>query len=162
MKTSALLILLLLQFVDPVAAQTPARKIPECTFFKLDGTRFSTNDILPGRASVFIFFDVTCSHCQSSVKTLAANYDKLINSVVYLVTLDRKDAVEKFMSIYGRPFLNKENVRVLQDLQYEFIPKFRPEKYPAMFLYDKHQKLVLHIHDEKKIPDILAKIRILK
>ena len=66
------------------------------------------------------------------------------------------------LSIYGKPFLNKENVIVLQDVLYEFIPKFQPVKYPSVFLYDKNKKLVLYEKDDKKMLNVLKKLKALE
>lgn len=152
----------LLYVSSSVIAQTPAQVVPEFTLYKLDGTPFSNKDMLTGKASVFSFFDVTCSHCQTTMKILSAHYQDLKNARVYLVTLDQKDAALKFLTTYGKPFLDKENVIILQDIKYEFIPKFRPVKYPSVFLYDKNKKLIVYEKDEKKMPDVLKKLRQLK
>lgn len=118
--------------------------------------------MIAGKSSVFSFFDVTCSHCQTTMKFLAANYTDLKRASVYLVTLDRKDAVLKFISTYGKTLLNKDNVVILQDVNYEFIPKFQPIKYPSVFLYDKSNKLVIYERDEKKMGDVLKKLKALR
>jgi hypothetical protein len=163
MKRLCLLSLLFLLYVSkPVNAQTPSPIVPDFTFYKLDGTPFSTKQMIAGKASVFSFFDVTCSHCQTTMRFLAANYTDLKRASVYLVTLDRKDAVLKFISTYGKTLLNKDNVVILQDVNYEFIPKFQPIKYPSVFLYDKSNKLVIYERDEKKMGDVLKKLKALR
>jgi len=96
------------------------------------------------------------------MKTLSSHYNDLKNAAIYLVTLDRKDAVLTFLNNYGKPFLNKENVIVLQDVNYEFIPKFQPIKYPSVFLYDKNRKLIVYQKDEKKMLDVVKKLKTLQ
>ncbi len=163
MKSLCLLCLVLLLNVSKIVnAQTPSPTVPDFTFFKLDGTPFSSKQMLPNTPSLFSFFDITCTHCQATMKLLSSHYSDLKGASVYLVTLDRKDGVLNFMNVYGRPFLNKENVIILQDLNYEFIPRFQPVKYPSVFLYDKNRKLVIYEKDDKKMPAVLKKLKVLQ
>jgi len=160
MKRLCILSLLLLLYVSkPVIAQTPAPEVPDFTFFKLDGTPFSTKNMIAGKPSVFSFFDVTCSHCQTTMKTLSGRYEDLKMASVYLVTLDRKDVVLKFIDKYGKAFLNKPNVVILQDLNYQFIPRFKPVKYPSVFLYGKDNRLIVYEKDEKKMSDLVKMLK---
>ena len=158
-RLSVLCLVVLLNVSKPVTAQIPSLVVPDFTFFKLDDTPFSYKHMLPHRPSLFSFFDVTCSHCQSAMKMLSSNYQQLKESGVYLVTMDRKDAVLKFLKVYGPNFLNKQNVFILQDLRQEFIPKFQPVKYPSVFLYDEHRKLVVYENDDKKMLMLLKRVK---
>jgi hypothetical protein len=162
LKRITCLVLLFGFSVGYTQAQTPATTIPNFTFFKLDGTPFSTKQIPSHKASLFSFFDVTCSHCQLTMRTLSKHYSELKGISVFLVSLDRKDAILKFMKTYGPGFLNKPNVIILQDLNYEFIPKFQPVKYPSVFLYNKHKKLEVYERDEKKMLQVITKAGRLK
>ncbi|WP_207424763.1 peroxiredoxin family protein [Desertivirga brevis] len=155
-------LLCLLNVSKPVIAQTPAPVVPDFTLFRLDGTPFSSKQMVANKPLVFSFFDVTCTHCQTTMKLLSSHYLDLRNAAVYLVTLDRKDAVLKFLNNYGPAFLNKDNVTILQDVQYEFIPKFQPVKYPSVFLYDKNRKLVIYEKDDKKMLSVLKKLKTLQ
>ena len=138
-------------------AQTPASAIPDFTFFKLDGSRYSVRQMPRGKASLFSFFDVTCSHCQTTMQTLSKHHTELRHLSVYLVSLDRKDAILKFLKKYGPQFLNKSNVTILQDLNYEFIPKFQPIKYPSVFLYNKNRRLEAYEKDEKNMLKLVSR-----
>ena len=143
-------------------AQTPASTVPDFTLFKLDGSSFTKRQMPRGKASLFSFFDVTCSHCQTTMQTLSKHHTELKHLSVYLVSLDRKDAILKFLKKHGPQFLNKSNVTVLQDLNYEFIPKFQPIKYPSVFLYNKNQRLEAYEKDEKNMLKLVSKVGKLK
>ena len=163
MKRSCTLILLLLMILSEfVAAQTPAPVVPDFTFYRLDGKPFSAKQMPAGKPSVFSFFDVTCSHCQTTMKLLSSHHADLKSPGVYLMNLDQKDAAIKFLNLYGANLLNKDNVVVLQDVKYEFIPKFRPLKYPSVFLYNKNRKLVVYEKDDKRMMDVIKKLKALK
>ncbi|PRY55417.1 AhpC/TSA family protein [Arcticibacter pallidicorallinus] len=150
---------LLLFFAVPANAQTPAREIPNFTFFTVDGNPFASSQIPKGRPSVFSFFDVTCTHCKSTMKTLGDRYPDLRKASVYLVTLDgRKEALD-FVKKHGPQLLNKPNVTILIDLNKEFLPKFQPQQYPSVYVYNKYRRLELYEKDERKIPHIFEKIK---
>ena len=46
------------------------------------------------------------------------------------------------MNKYRSNLNGKKNVTLLQDLKNEFIDKFKPRKYPSMFLYSAEKKLI--------------------
>lgn len=143
-------------------AQTPAREIPAFTFFTVDGSPFFSKQIPKDRPSLFSFFDVTCTHCQSTMKTIGSRYGELQHVSVYLVTLDaRKEALD-FVRKYGPQLLNKKNVTILIDLNKEFLPKFQPQQYPSVYVYNRYGRLELYEKDERKIPLIFDKIKRLK
>jgi hypothetical protein len=55
------------------------------------------------------------------------------------------------MSKYGKNLKDKKNVTILQDPQYEFMRKFRPRKYPSMFLYSAKKELIMYDDNEKNV-----------
>ncbi len=59
------------------------------------------------------------------------------------------------MDKYGKQFLGKKNVAILQDLNNEFIIKFKPRKYPSLFLYSAKKQLLMYDDDEKKVTEFL-------
>jgi hypothetical protein len=154
--------LFVLYFSKPATGQTPAQKVPDFTLFKLDGTPFTRKQMPLGKASLFSFFDATCSHCRVTMQSLSKRYSELKGISIFLVTLDRKDALIKFINTYGPAFLNKNNVTILQDLNYEFIPKFQPVKYPSVFLYNKNKTLELYEKDDLKMSKIFSRIKSLE
>lgn len=143
-------------------AQEPVRTIPSFKFFQLSGTSFTDKNIPLGKLSIFNFFDITCSHCQETMKLLAKEHPNLSHVNLYLVTMDRKDALLKFMKTFAPNLLSKKNVIILQDLNQEFIGKFYPRKYPSVFLFDKNKKLIIYQDEESKIIHLLNKAKINK
>lgn len=144
------------------SGQTPANVIPDCAFYKLDGSRFSTRQIPEGKPSLFSFFDVTCPHCRIAIGYLSDHFQELSGISVFLVSLDGRDQVMRFMKKYGPELLNRKNVTILQDVNREFIPRFQPLKYPSVFLYDKFKSLVVYEKDEKKINKVFSRLKGLK
>ena len=141
-----------------LVAQQPAAKIPNFKFFTLDHHSFTDKNLKAGRKLLFIFFDVTCEHCQRAITTFNRNGNELNNAAVYLITLDNQASINQFMKKYGSNLYHKKNVTILQDLQNQFISKFGPGKYPSMFLYSPDRKLILYGDDDKKAVEFLKAV----
>jgi hypothetical protein len=60
---------------------------------------------------------------------------------------------------YGNNLQGKRNVTILQDSQNEFIRKFGPRKYPALFLYSARKKLMLYDDNEQNLVRFSYQIR---
>lgn len=125
-----------------VRAQAPAEIVPEFNFYKPDKTVFTNKDLTTGKYLFFIFFDSECDHCQHAMQYLNQHYDEFKKAAIYLISLDSWEKINAFMNTYGGKLKGKVNVTVLQDQKYEFINKFKPRKYPSMFLYSKEKKLI--------------------
>ena len=127
--------------------QTPAKVIPNFTFYKFDNKAFTNKDLVIGKEKFFIFFDVTCIHCQHTIQTLNARISECKGVSIYLISLNNKVQIENFLHKYGENIINQENVTILLDLGNQFIQRFTPRKYPSVFLYSKAGKLI-HYSDE--------------
>jgi len=142
------------------SANAQSKTLPEFTFFKSDNSgAFINKDVTTGRKSLFVFFDITCSHCQEAMKAFNENANKLSNTSVYLVTLDKQASAEKFLSQYASRLYKKKNVTLLFDRYNEFIVKFQPVKYPSIFLYSEKRKLELYSDEPGDVPKFLKLIQ---
>jgi len=136
-------------------AQDSPSTLPNFTFYKFDGNPFTPKDVSPGTRSFFILFDVGCEHCQREILSIGEHYKEFKNTSFYMVTLDQKPAVDKFMNYYGRYLHDKPNVILLQDKKYEFISKFLPKRYPGLFIYSPDKKLLLARSGQTPLQDLL-------
>lgn len=143
MKFRSLFLVLFLFITLHAKAQQPAL-LPQFTFFKLDGKAFSNKDLKQGKKNLFMLFDCTCEHCQREAGLLNANYAKLANVNIYMITLDEAYIIPKFFDSYAKGLNTKPNVTVLQDKNQMFIPAFLPKMYPAMYLYSPLNKLIVY------------------
>jgi peroxiredoxin len=130
-------------------AQTPAQSIPSFTFYKLDKTPFTNKNLNTGKDILFIFFDVTCDHCQHTISTLSKRIDECQKISIYLISLEDKTAITGFLNQYGKNLTNRKNVTVLQDSKNQFITQFSPRKYPSVFLYSAQNKLRLYDDEDE-------------
>jgi len=155
-KFPAILFFILIFSAVSTYGQKPAATIPDFSFYTLkDEKLFTKNDIQKDKKILFMLVDVGCEHCQKEVKTVGANYRKFKNVAFYIVSMDVKPALEKFMSSYGKELYGKPNVTPLLDKKPEFIEKFRPDKYPAMFIYSPSHQLIQYYGGLKNIDAVL-------
>jgi thiol-disulfide isomerase/thioredoxin len=129
----------------------PVQAVPDFTFFRLDNNVFGKKDMEPGKMLFFLFFDSDCEHCQRAMINLNQNFQQYRKLAIYLVTLDGKEKIGYFLNKYGQNLKNKKNVVILQDLRNEFISKFRPRKYPSMFLFSPANNLIDYEDNEESM-----------
>ena len=142
----------------PVNGQSP--NVPAFRFSKLNQAGVVTDKNVPaGKKSLFVFFDVTCPHCHDAIKSFSKNYRLLDPVSVYLITEDSQPAAVAFLSHNAKELWQRKNVTVLLDTYREFIEKFKPVKYPSMFLYSETKRLLLYSDEPKDVAKILIKIK---
>jgi len=144
-------ILLFLVISASVNAQGPAEKIPAFSFFKLDKSLFTERQLKKEKKIFFVFFDAACDHCQHAIQYINHHHREFDKAAVYLITVDNPSTTAVFLNQYGKNLLTKRNVTLLQDLNNEFIRKFKPRKYPSMFLYSTQRKLILYDDNEQNL-----------
>jgi len=152
------LLLILLLSTSACAQKNPvAADMPEFTFFTVDkDAPFTRNNLASnGKNIAILFFDPGCSHCQQEVLALGKNYNSVKNVNIYLVAMQEKNLISAFMSMYGGELRGKKNVTLLHDKNYEFIGKFKPTQYPAVYVYGSNKKLKSYWDGEKKVEDII-------
>jgi thiol-disulfide isomerase/thioredoxin len=142
-KIKYCLFCLQLFMVLQVAAQTPAKTIPDFTFYKM-GTNhpFTQNDLPKSKLTFFVFFDPDCEHCQKAIQQISKQYQSFKKTAVYLVSMENHEKIVKFMDTFGKDLKNQPNLLVLEDKNIQFLARFKPVRYPSMFLYSTEKKLV--------------------
>ena len=144
--------------VASTKAQTPAATIPEFKFFRLNQTPFVNKDLAKGKMIFFVFFDPGCDHCQRTVTHINKNYQSFKNANLYFISMDKINNINSFMSTYAPQIKIQKNVVILQDNLYQFISKFKPKRYPAMFLYSAQKKLLDYDDNEENVDRFVKKI----
>jgi len=156
--------MIVLRFILPlllgVSGFGQTKVIPEFKFSRLSHAGIFTEKNVPsGKQSLFIFFDVTCPHCQEAITDFDKNASRLKEVSIYLVTLDNQPSAKSFLSQYAKNLYEKKNVTVLLDTYNEFITKFQPIQYPSILLYSAKKKLEFYSHEPKDVSKFLVLIK---
>lgn len=154
MKSLFISILLLISCLVIYAQDEPAKEIPEFEFLKTDGTFYNQNDIDSTRKTMIIFFDATCGHCKDAMKIVNKRLDELSKVNILLVSLDVEKSIRMFLEDNGPNLLDNSKITILIDTKYQFIPAFKPKKFPSLYLYDEDKKLLVYANNDKKIDKI--------
>jgi len=142
MKSRIYVVVFFLLITSLLIAQTPAQTIPDFSFSKFDKTSFTNKNLATGKSLFFFFFDCDCDHCQHAMANLNEHYKDYKKAAVYLISLDNQEMMKAFMYRYAPNVISQKNVTMLQDTKNQFIIRFKPRKYPSLFLYDANKKLL--------------------
>ena len=140
-------------------AQEPEKKVPDFNFSRQNEAVFTNKDLAKDKLLFFVFFDVSCDHCQHAITYINEHSKEFEKAAIYLITLDSEEKVTVFMNQYAKNLKNNRNVTLLQDNRQEFINKFKPRKYPSMFLYSKKKELIMYDDNEQNLFMFLKKIK---
>ena len=133
------------------AQAAPVKTLPEFEFLRLDQNAFTNKDLPTGKVLFFIFFDSDCEHCQRAVHQIGEDYKSFQQTVIFMVSLDDKDKINHFMASYAPRLKAQKNVIIMLDTRNQFIAKFKPLRYPAMFLYSTDNKLIDYEDNELSV-----------
>lgn len=133
--------------------------VPEFTFFNIldDSPVMRTSLAIDGNV-VFVFFDTGCIHCRNEIELMGENFDEFKNATFYFVSQQDRAVVADFMNTYGKELQGKPNVHVLLDRQYEFLGKFQPIQYPALYVYGPDRKLKAYLDGENGLDKLISAV----
>jgi hypothetical protein len=136
----------------------PAQTIPVFDFVYVSGSAvggegrtFTNKDLVPRAKSFFFFFDADCEHCQHAMANLNLTAGSYKHTAFYLVTLDDPAKATKFLQQYGSHLVGRRAVTLLHDKSMEFVNRFKPRKYPSMFLFSADGKLLDYEDNEESM-----------
>ncbi|WP_157970367.1 TlpA family protein disulfide reductase [Albibacterium indicum] len=162
MKRTLLIFSLIILIGSACSNSKPANvpeMVPEFTFFNIVDNQPITRTSLAIEGNVvFLFFDTGCIHCRNEIAMMGENFDQFKNATFYMVSQQDKAIVADFMNTYGKGLQGKPNVHVLLDNRYEFLAKFQPVQYPALYVYGPDRKLKSYLDGENGLDKILAAV----
>lgn len=151
MKYSFFTLILFTLITGNIFSQTPAQIIPEFEFSRLDNSPFANKDLPRGKMLFFVFFDSDCKDCQRAIKNIDTQYLSFKKTEIYLISLDDNNKIKRFVNTYAPHLQSQKNVLLLRDSRKLFVSKFKPYKYPSMFLYSTEKKLIDYEDNEETV-----------
>ncbi len=129
-------------FYSNICAQPPAKTLPDFEFSRLDRSSFTKQDLARGEMTFFMFFDPDCEHCQRAIQNIDSQYRSFEKVAIYLISQDNEEKMKGFLNQNTKHLKTQKNVVLLMDTKSQFIVKFQPRRYPAMFLYSTDNTLI--------------------
>jgi peroxiredoxin len=129
--------------------------LPEFEFFRLNHLPFTNKDLPKDKKLFFLFFDTDCAHCHRALERINQQYQLFDKASVYLVSLNSPEKIVQTVKTYGRELARQKNVTLLVDKQNQFIDRFKPRRYPSMFLYAPSGALIDYEDNELTVFRIL-------
>lgn len=140
------------------ATNAPA-SVPEFTFLNMaDNTPVTRTSLAIQGNVVFVFFDTGCIHCRNEITAMGENFSQFKDATFYMVSQQDKAIITDFMNTYGLKMRDQPNVHVLLDSNYEFLAKFKPMEYPALYVYGPDRKLKAFMEGENSIDLVIAAV----
>jgi AhpC/TSA family len=132
-------------------AQQPAMTIPAFQFSTHDRRVFANADLPKGKMLVFVFFDPDCEHCQHTVRTMDRELTAFQRAFVCMVSAATQDKIDLFAATYAPRLRAQQNVVFLQDASSQYMLRFKPIRYPSLYLYSPEKTLLDYEDNENTV-----------
>ena len=159
MKFLCIVLLFLVICSGVNAQQNPANEMPDFNFITTHNKPYGKNDLNANKKTLIVFFDATCSHCQTAGKFFNEHLKDLKPYNVLFVTMDENKAIDYYTQNFAPAIANNTDVAILRDTAYYFVPNFQPKRYPGLFVYSTKKKLLFYTNDEKELPEVLVALK---
>jgi len=133
--------------------QERTKSLPAFQFLKLDRTTFSSAQLSAAQASVIIYFNPDCEHCQYEARAIRDSLHRFAEVNVLLISDEPIARLQAFAKEYD--LANQPNIHILYDGERKFKVLFGTSLVPSIFIYNRQQQLVKQFKGETKIEAIL-------
>lgn len=144
-------------FATHCVAQAQPAQLPSLTTLRnLYNADATFQKMLPSKGKiVLVFYDPGCGHCQELGENISKNIAKFQQSAIFFITMNDKEYVDGYINMFANGLRNRKNVSFWKEEGVEFIEKFKPENYPATYIYDAAtKKLIKSLQGESKVAEI--------
>lgn len=136
----------------------PAPVLPDFAFLSAGGRIVRAVDVAGRRPVMIVFVDVECEHCQRAVKRMDDSARLYGRVGLYFVSMADEGVLMKFAGRYGSHL----KAEWLRDPDGRNMVRFRPVRYPAMYLYSPDKRLLAYEDNVETIFRIERAIRDLR
>jgi peroxiredoxin len=138
MGSVKIVILFLALSLQATGQGTPALSMPDFSFLAANGKTLTQKELPQDKPTLIVFVDVDCEHCQKAVRHMNDSVVLFSRLPLYMVSLAPEPQLRAFARKYG-PRLKAQWLR---DPDARNMVRFRPVRYPAMFLYSPEKRLL--------------------
>jgi len=162
----ALLIILIIAFLvfeivtknhrKKMMAQT-IKIMPKFNFRTMDNQKFSNENLLKNKLTIFINFNTECPYCQNEASSIQENIQKFNDCQILFISSEPINNIKSFAQKYQLSNLN--NVVFLFDEKDTFSNIFDTNMIPYLLVYDKNNQLIFKHKGQVMAKKILAEIK---
>jgi peroxiredoxin len=132
------------------------KTIPVFEYQTLEGKPFTNKDLKENTATIFLYFNSECEHCQGEATQIQENVEKFSNVQLVFISFEESKKITAFATKYK--LNNYANIHFLCDSKISFATAFDVNSLPSVIIYDKNKKLVAKIKGEIKALTLLKKL----
>ena len=143
--------------VSPTADTLPtyvrAGKIPDFTTYKApDSTVFTQSAIQKNKPLLLMIFSPDCGHCQHVTTEITTNMAHFKKTQILMVTWLPYGEMATFYKTYKIADFNE--IKMLWDPKYFFLPYYHVQSYPKLIVYDKKGHFVKEFTGNIQIEEV--------
>ncbi|WP_395047080.1 TlpA family protein disulfide reductase [Flavobacterium sp.] len=127
--------------------------IPVFEYQTLEGKPFSNKDLKENTATVFLYFNSECEHCQSEATQIKEKINQFKNVQLVFISFEEPKQIATFAITYK--LNNDANIYFLCDSKVSFATTFDVKSLPTIVVYDKEKNLLKKIKGQVKVQTIL-------
>ena len=134
------------------------QNIPSFTIYTApDSTAYTNEQLQKDKPFILMFFNPDCDHCQNETKELLVYKEELKEIQIVMVTALPYKMVKDFYVDYN--IASMPNIKMGQDPTFALGTKYRPGRYPAIYIYDSKGTLAKVFAGNVGVPTILDALR---
>ncbi|MFV8355606.1 TlpA family protein disulfide reductase [Flavobacterium sp. XS1P32] len=130
--------------------------IPSFQYQDLNGAFFTNKNLKPNEATVFLYFNSECEHCQAETQMIKESIEKFKPFQLVFISFEKPEKIKSFATQYK--LLNYDNVHFIWDSKVTFAITFDVKSVPCLVLYDKNKHLIEKIKGQAKVETIIKKL----
>ncbi|OWY23784.1 hypothetical protein C7N43_13355 [Sphingobacteriales bacterium UPWRP_1] len=140
--------------VQPAQAQSQAKtvkKLPEFSFYDLDGKVFTSKQLKYDKYLMVVYFDPDCEHCNAQAEQIKNNIAKFKGVTMVWLSIGDPGMMKDFKNKY---FANSKQVIFLHDPTMNIFKAFPDAiETPTLYIYNKNKVQIAKL-GECKAADI--------
>jgi len=134
-------------FKSPYIPAFNIRKIP-------DSSSFTNTMLQKNKATILVFFDPDCDHCQEATKNFIASIDRFKDVQLLMVTIYDFTRIKKFYKDFK--IADYPNITVTRDAAFDLPRFYAVHSIPDVYVYDKSGKLMRHYKKDIPVGEIAS------
>ena len=126
------------------------------SYYTIKDKIFTQNDLKKDTATLFVYFNSDCDHCQSEASQIQENIAKFKDCQLVFVSFENTNKIIEFAKKYKLD--RYDNVVFLLDKRITFSTNYIVTTFPTVLIYNEDKRLIEEIKGPTKVETILKKL----